>query len=108
MTHLSGMEKQRDRARILSFSERGDAIPDALEGKVHHSAADREAVDGEPIDADRQPRAVDMDGAAPAIDAEAEARLQEHERGTRRPGLRQARDGIADRCLAGRASEAAK
>ena len=59
----SGVEEERHRTRIAAFREGDDALADALEGQVDHRTADHEAVDREPIDADRQPRPVDVDAA---------------------------------------------
>ncbi len=70
--------------------------------------ADGEMADGQPVDADRQAGPVDVDLAAPAVDAQAQAGLQHHEHRARRPGLRQAGDRIGDRRLAGAAREAAE
>src|SRR5690349_19170633 len=104
----SGVEEERDRARVPAFREDRDAVADAVERQVDRGAADREAADREPVDADRQPRPVDVDLPAPAVDAQAEAGLQQHEDGPRRPGLRQAGDRVGDRRRAGGPAEAAE
>src|SRR4051812_18928414 len=86
----SGMEKQRNRARVPPLREGNDTLSDALECQVEDGVAHCEALDRELVDADRQPWSVDVDAATPAVDAQTEAGLQKHEYGPRRPGLRQA------------------
>ena len=104
----SGVGDHRYDAVLAPFGIGRDPVADALEGEVDAMGADGEMADGQPVDADRQPGPIDVDLAAPAVDAQAEAGLQHHEHRARRPGLRQAGDRIGDRRLAGPALEAAE
>ena len=70
-------------------------------------SADGELAQRQMFDFARQLGPVDAQHAGEPVDRDAEAGLQHHERGARRPCLRQARDRIADRRLAGAAHEAA-
>ena len=65
-TTPSGVEEERDRARVPAFREDRHAVADAVERQVDRGAADRESADREPVDAGRQPRPVDVDPRRPS------------------------------------------
>src|SRR5690349_23376910 len=102
----SRSDDQRHQPLVLTVQITGDTVPDAAEMHIGGDLADAHAAYRQAVYADRQPRPVDDDLACPAIDAQAEAGLQEHERRAGRPGLRQAGDGIGYGSLARRAHEA--
>src|SRR3954453_3343506 len=105
---VSGAREQGDRARVAAFRIDRHPFADALEGEVDPGPAHRQMPDRETVDADGQPWPVDVDLAAPAVDAQPQACLQQHEDRPRGPSLRDASDGVGDGRLAGMAREAAE
>src|SRR5262245_22413087 len=80
----------------------------AMQSEVYRCIADAQIADPDLPERRRQYRMVEGQFLARRIDRNAETRLQQHEHGTRGPGLRRTRDGITRRALAVTGSKAAE
>src|SRR3954452_11650495 len=74
---VSGAREQGDRARGAAFRIDRHPSADGLEGEGDPGPAPRQVPDRETVDANGQRWPVDVDLAAPAVDAQPQARLQQ-------------------------------
>src|SRR5215469_3412152 len=106
---LAGALTMDDDGDLVRAHRRHDhMLAQPFEKKIDLVSSHLQVPQRQAVDADWQAWALDVDLRVPAVDADPEAGLQQHERRTGGPGLRHAGDRIGNGRFAGGAGEAAE